>query len=275
MSNAQIFNITRNLETNAMLPNQITYQINVNWVPGHTGFDGNEWADSLAKRGKFRPKTELKYKYPISNLRLKIKKFFENKLIQKYKALSEESHTITDELLKAGSYKLYKIRKILLQLDSKEISILVKVLSGHNNLNNHLYRSKLTYTKFCEYCNEPDDPDHTKSTFTETATHILTQCPAFASQRAVIYMDYFIQTDEIFKNKSVLKGIREIVTFFKKIKVLNRKPKLSKNDLSPPRTWPRKRKNEEATDEAKNKKTKLTSVDTNHHNLMECKHLTF
>ena len=74
----------------------INNKIHVNWVSGHTGYDGNEWADSLAKRGKFRLKTELKYKYPISNLRLKIKRFLENKLIQKYRVLSEESHTITD-----------------------------------------------------------------------------------------------------------------------------------------------------------------------------------
>ena len=70
-----------------------------------------------------------------------------------------------------------------------------------------------------------------------------------------IFYQHHITPTEAFKNKSIEKNIIRILRFFTKSKVLQRKPKLTKRDLSPNRVLKkRKRKTKEEKKEENEKK---------------------
>jgi hypothetical protein len=73
--------------------------------------------------------------------------------------------------------------------------------------------------------NEVDEP-------LETAHHLLCKCPAFNIERTDLYASHTITEQKVF-SKSTITNLSKIITFFNKIKVLNRTPKHTKTDLSP------------------------------------------
>ena len=150
-----------------------------------------------------------------------------------------------------------KIVKSIIQLTANKLNILLKTLSGHNNLNNHLHKILYSTTEACEYCNEPSDTFLKNSKTPETAYHILTECPAFAKTRAKVYNgEYYLSKAQIFGNMTITKATDRITKFFTLTKVFERPPKLNKRDLSPSRTWS-KRKIDENSNNV-NKKRRIS-----------------
>ena len=146
----------------------------------------------LAKTGKNKSKKLLSYQRPASSLRLKITKEIRNDTIKTFEEnTSLEAQTITKILLESAKFKLHKLSKTILSLNPYDISILTKVCSGHNNLNYHLKKSSLSDTEYCDFCNEPDDLYHKKSSYQETAAHILHNCPAFSRIRNEIFQNFY------------------------------------------------------------------------------------
>ena len=174
--------------------------------------------------------------------------------------LSKEAKVLTGNLLKRGEFKLQKISRLVLKLSPAHIEILTKALSGHNCLNYHLYNMGYSYTQNCEYCTNSDQESSAHTEKLETARHILCECPAFTSIRAQIYYNHYIDENEVF-NGSLLKGMNNLIQFFKKTKCLSRTPNLKKEDLSPKRTWRKKRKEHKIkpNNSRKCKQQKITS----------------
>ena len=109
--------------------------------------------------------------------------------------------------------------------------MIIKVISGHNCLNHHLFRTSLSYTAICTYC-IPENQLYEVDEPLETAHHILCDCPAFSKERNDIYSSHIITEDYVF-SRSTIRNLERITKFFNKVKVLNRAPKYSKIDLSP------------------------------------------
>ena len=104
-------------------------------------------------------------------------------------------------LLESINYDQPKITKALLAHSTKEISTIIKVLSGHNCLNHHLYNAQLNYTAICNYCvpealqNEVEEP-------LETAHHLLCNCPAFNKEKINIYASHTITEQKVFSKST-------------------------------------------------------------------------
>jgi hypothetical protein len=63
--------------------------------------------------------------------------------------INKESQMFFKNLLESINYDQPKITKALLAHSTKEISTIIKVLSGHNCLYHHLYNAQLNYTAIC------------------------------------------------------------------------------------------------------------------------------
>lgn len=161
-----------------------------------------------------------------------------------------------------AEFKLHKISSVIVNLSPDQISSLLRILSGHNNLNYHLAKIPLSYTEYCEYCTDYNDKNYDLNSDPETAYHILCECDYFSKLRGEIFHKHHITPAEAFKNKSIERNIMRILKFFKKSKVLQRKPKLSKRETSPNRIIKkRKRKTkEEKNEEREEKRRKVENL---------------
>lgn len=177
----------------------------------------------------------------------------------KNQPFDDESKVITEHLLYANENKTKKIKEKILKLKPEEIGILIRIISGHNNLNYHLERIGYSYTDQCEYCQDPEYPDANNIETQETALHILCECPYFITIRRDIYQENYLKLNNMFPKNKQMKNIRKLITFFKKTKVFERESKLSKRDISPNRTNKRKREPKKET-EQQQKKRKITTV---------------
>ena len=205
----------------------------------------NETADLLAKCGKCKPIGTYKFPVPSSFITSIIKNCYQiSETTLQNLPLSSEAKHITHKFLESGKFKPSKISKHITKLRPQDLSVLIRALSDVNCLNYHMYKIGYSFTPHCEFCEDNDETEIDGSTPLETVSHILFQCPKYIQTRADIYNERF--PDE---NKMVNKGIhhrhnaKRLINFFNKTKCLSRKPKLSKADISPNRTYKgRKRK---------------------------------
>ena len=119
------------------------------WIPAHCGINGNEMADKLAKRGA----AMTQHDNPIT--------LAEKKTIIKH------------------SFRAKKIPDNYHKLDRAEQVIILRLRTGHNRLNSHMYKTmKLVQSPLCT-CHIGD----------QTADHILQDCPTFINLRTQIWPD--------------------------------------------------------------------------------------
>ena len=99
-----------------------------------------------------------------------------------------------------------------------------------------------SYHPYCEYCTVSKTQIDNDTAEIETATHILCECPAFSTIRIGLYGSYTLTPDQLFSAKEIAVNLNNIIKFIKKTKCFERKPILTKKDLSP-RKVNKKRKN--------------------------------
>ena len=161
-------------------------KVNINWVPGHQGYEGNEIADKLAKEGsKKTPSLTTYNKIPFKLLHKKLNDHYRSTLINRYKnsGISSEAQIITNELLIKANNATNNIAKTLLSLTPTKLSIIIQILSNHNSLNYHNFKCNLAYNQYCDYCTEvmkECDPSW-ESNCLETSFHILYKCRYFST----------------------------------------------------------------------------------------------
>ena len=142
------------------------------WIPAHCGVPGNEQADRLAKQGAREEQPENNTSY--SEVRSLIR------------SLTTPSRTRDD-------YHL---------LTRKQQSVLVRLRTGHNRLNNHMSRKlKLVKSPTCP-CNEAD----------QTTEHILQECPLFEAERAEIWPEGQLLTTKLYGSHQDLEKTTLFIT---------------------------------------------------------------
>ena len=128
--------------------------VNINWIPGHQGYEGNETADKLAKEGSLKTPSSTTYnKIPFRLLHKKLNDHYNSTIINRYKnsGLSSEAQLITNELLAKAKNSTHFIANKLLALTPTKISIMIQILSNHNSLNYHNTKCNLAYTHIIHF----------------------------------------------------------------------------------------------------------------------------
>ena len=122
-------------------------RVTLQWIPAHCGVPGNELADKLAKQGAQKEQLNADVSY-------------------------QEKVTIIKTLMRPRQEK-----DAFHQLSRPEQVIMVRLRSGHNRLNAHMYRKfKLVPAPTCP-CDEEE----------QTTEHVLQRCKRFHQERIAIW----------------------------------------------------------------------------------------
>ena len=142
--------------------------VTLNWIPGHSGQPGNTIADHLAKNGAENGDWGLEPRLPVSECVIK-------SIINKWK---DEEHSRTWEQredCRQTKLVLPEVKhnwgeKILEQ--GKGMRVLTQLVTGHANLKRHRNIMGMEEDDICDFCGD-----------SQTAIHILTDCPRFLELR--------------------------------------------------------------------------------------------
>ena len=177
-------------------------EVNISWIPGHSGIKGNELADELAKAGALLPEPTGSYPIPMTLVKAKLRRSTHQSHIKVFSSSSYKG--IFKPLLFKSLFSQSVLYKHLSRTDCR---FLTYVITGHAPLNYFLHKIGKVDSPFCDHCKL----EH------ETAVHFLCHCPFYSFSRLVFLGDRFITPQ--FLNKSV--KIHKIVAFIKATKRFN------------------------------------------------------
>ena len=173
------------------------------WIPGHSGHWGNEVADKLAKRGVKLKLHGPQPIIPISNTAVKadVRKWGAEKHQQAWSNRLDCRQTkMMIPTIKRSTWG--QINK----LSRKNVKRITQMLTGHCTLQRHLFLMKMEDDPTCENCLEDE----------ETTEHFLTECPAFARERYNTLGKMFLRQADLQHLK-----IKQILNFIKETKRLD------------------------------------------------------
>jgi ribonuclease HI len=153
------------------------------WIKGHSGIPGNERADAVAKRARFKAETEQPelYRRPDKSA------LFLNFHCLNPSFTKEWNRHWTNEGNEMEPHKYPKrflcnlidaqsFEKIVLhRLDVHERRCICRIITGKVGLNAFLFKIKQSYTPDCKWCKEEE----------ETVEHFLMECPHYEGLREV------------------------------------------------------------------------------------------
>lgn len=153
------------------------------WVPGHEGIQGNEDVDVDAKRAAEGQSSELCDLPPF----LRHKPLKASASATKQRCHEDVKRTWTHEWERSPRYKRInaidpslpskQFIKSLTSLSRRQSNLIVQLWLGHIPLNQHLHRFKCAPTPNCPHCGNGAP---------ETILHFLVQCPKYNQERHML-----------------------------------------------------------------------------------------
>jgi ribonuclease HI len=146
-----------------------TNTVNLYWVPGHCGIEGNEMADNLAKLGSNSQFVGPEPFCGISNcsIKMEIRRWEEQKVVANWMAVSrcnQSKRFITPNV---------KNTKKLLELNKRALCTYTGLVTGHCPSKYHLKNIGRVQNDICRFCNLES----------ETSEHLLCSCGALYRSR--------------------------------------------------------------------------------------------
>ena len=201
-----IRNKTTLAATNALNTLGESNEVTLRWIPAHCGYEGNELADQIAKRGSKNDSATM-VKLPIPRCVC-------------YAALRRKTKENWVESFKQNPPKIFKIlwrnkfAKELTMMSKRDLRVATQILTGHAALNHHLSRVNRTVQPLCPLCEAEE----------ETVSHLLGQCPMLGSLRAEFFETYYTTASDIVDRYN----LRKIISYVHRTKRLE--PTHASND---------------------------------------------
>lgn len=148
------------------------FQITLMWVPAHSGIDGNERADELAKMAISEETTVLSPFQPVWTSHLiSLKKLYHTQWQQRWDSgdLGRFCYSIIPKIKPIAWFVKFDG-----PLDRSELRTALRIVSNHYTLNNHLNRFAISDSPLCQ-CGAY-----------ETVDHILFQCQIHSLHRNIL-----------------------------------------------------------------------------------------
>lgn len=162
-------------------------KIRFNWISAHSKVRGNEKADVLAKEaaeGRANGRQDLPplLRNPLPISASSLKQEFHSTMKSRWNTewLESPRRGRIEQLDDTFPFNGYRERQY--KLSRTHASLLLQVRSGHLPLNFYLHRMNKTESKCCQACK--DDLDDV--TPTESITHFIYDCKAYAPQRRIL-----------------------------------------------------------------------------------------
>ncbi|XP_062715575.1 uncharacterized protein LOC134291616 [Aedes albopictus] len=173
--------------------------INIYWVPGHHGIDGNEKADELARMGSSKPLLEPEPFCGTSPCSIKM----ELRNWEKVMMITNWNNTQGARQSKKFITPNISVTQKLLALSKKDLCTYTGLITGHCLVKYHLRLIKIVEEDVCRFCNEE----------TETSEHLLCDCIGLYTTRLKYFDKGFLQPSDIWSlsPRKVIHFIRYII----------------------------------------------------------------
>ena len=155
-------------------------QVLIKWIPAHSGFEGNEKADTLAKRGANNTNaTSIQLPIPKATLEVALKDRSKRKIQSEWQKAPPSHFT-----------RVWrdKFSKEIPNLNRGNLRKATMFLTGHATLNYHLNKYKKDIIpKTCPHCLANE----------ETFNHYIGQCPKWSAQRSALFESFYLSVTDV------------------------------------------------------------------------------
>ena len=160
------------------------------WIPGHHGVEGNETADQRAKAGGkleiCAPETIIPISATTCRNAVRDKIHSDHSIKWSNMSTCRQSREALPRI--DG-----RLSREILSLDRSTIRLIIQVITGHGNLNKHNYLTGKSATPLCPKCEE--NP--------ETSEHYVGKCPAYDLKRLLHFGKTDLTLCEILQNGEI------------------------------------------------------------------------
>ena len=155
-------------------------QVLLRWIPAHKGYDGNEKADSLAKKGSDN--------LDSAQVQLPIPKVLWKGALRSisHRKMRERWRTLPNTHFKRVWRQ--KFARSIPKLGKESTRTATQFLTGHCELNYHINKYKpTTVPKTCPHCLMEE----------ETMNHFIGQCPKWSYQRGGYFESFYLSVTDL------------------------------------------------------------------------------